>query len=67
MSRDAKEVICPFYKDETERAIRCEGYISDTCTNTFKGNGEKKEYKHKYCNRNYEDCEHSKKVMSKYE
>lgn len=66
MAYKAIMVLCPFYKDETERAIRCEGAISDTCTNTFKGSGEKNTHKEIYCCKDYNQCEHSKGVMNKY-
>ena len=66
MSRDLKEVECPFYKDETGRTIRCEGYISGSCSNSFDGQLQKKEYRDKYCKGNYESCGHYKTVMQKY-
>lgn len=67
MSRDAKEVKCPFYKDETSHAIRCEGIISEACNNNFRGPQIKKAHKDKYCNNGYEECEYGKSVMRKYE
>ncbi len=64
---ESKEVKCPFYKDETAEAIRCEGTISVACANNFRGREKKQSYKKQYCNTKYKDCEHYKAVAKKYD
>lgn len=66
MSRDNKLVLCPFYKDDTSHSIRCEGIITEGCSNNFRGDQQKKEHINKYCKMNYNDCEYCKAVMKKY-
>lgn len=67
MPTESKEVKCPFYKDETPEAIRCEGVISVACINNFRGRETKQKHKRRYCNTEYEDCEHYKTVIKKYD
>lgn len=68
MSRDAKEIICPFYKDETNDSIRCEGYISDTCLNTFNDISRKTKHRESYCKTfDYFKCILADSLIEKYE
>lgn len=62
-----QDVKCPFYKGEDEKTIKCEGVISDSCTQPFK-NGKKKEaHKEIYCDcYNFKNCPYHKILSKKY-
>ena len=55
----AKEVVCPFYKQETPTKIRCEGF-SKACSlqTSFSCNEKLVMHKARYCNsiRDYHRC-----------
>lgn len=66
-SYGSEDVKCPFYRQETRNAIKCEGVFCETCTFNFADQIKKKEHKKKYCNHfNYKKCPHAKKVIIKY-
>lgn len=53
----AKEVKCPFYKEESKNAIICEGLFSQSLTNNFLTAAEKKKHREKHCCFKYTECE----------
>lgn len=67
------KIICPFYKDETKNAIRCEGFISDTSAssvssiNAWESSKIKKDYQKKYCRTfHYGMCVLAQELLKKY-
>lgn len=64
---ESEKVKCPFYKDEKDRDIKCEGDVSKVCTHSFKAPSKKQKVKEKYCNDQYTQCPHYKAVYSLYE
>ena len=66
MGRDSKYVLCPFYKDETAHAIRCEGLISEACVNNFQAPTQKKEHEKNICCKKYKECRLFKALEEKY-
>lgn len=64
-SADAK---CPFYNDDSEKKIKCEDFIGETCKRGFKNETEKQKHKEEYCDvlENYENCPHYQEVYKKY-
>ena len=61
-------VVCPFYRRETELKITCEG-ITDDCLVSVQFFTKKKKDQHQriFCNKNYPCCEVCQMLMSKYE
>ena len=59
-------VLCPFYKDETVNTIRCEGLISEACSNNFQNKGEKQAHWENFCCKHYELCPYAQKLYEKY-
>ena len=61
-------VVCPFYRRETELSITCEG-ITDYCLVSvqFFTKKKKDQHQHIFCNKNYHCCEVCQMLMSKYE
>lgn len=50
-------VLCPFYKEENEVTLICEGPVPDaTMRMRFHEKGKMKIYKLRYCDRDYRKC-----------
>lgn len=62
----SEDVKCPFYKQETRSAIKCEGDFAESCTYGFKNPDKKKKHKERYCNTDYKKCPHYSEVEAKY-
>ena len=62
----SQEVQCPFYKDETKNAVRCEGIFGSSCVCNFKNTKEKKTHKRAFCNTNYDKCLLYEAIIKKY-
>ena len=66
MEYGAENVKCPFYKSETRNTVKCEGIISETCSNNFSTSKiRRKHYKEKCCN-NYKQCKIYRVLELKY-
>ena len=49
--------VCPYHKFSTPSGIFCEGFFDNTSLGiTFGDRGEKKEYQHRYCCKDWEKC-----------
>lgn len=51
-----KLVICPFYHEETEREIACDGIVGDRTINCFKNKEQKNDHKYDFCKGLYQNC-----------
>lgn len=63
---ESEKVKCPFYREEHELSVICEGVVSKVCTHSFKGPSKKQRIKEKYCNAQYSQCPYYKAVLSLY-
>lgn len=55
--RISEKRACPYYRYETAQQITCEGVIPGTLMHVgFCNRGEALDYKKRYCNTNYKDC-----------
>ena len=62
-----QDVICPYYVNETNREIICEGVINNTCSQPFRSQKNKNIFKDKYCNSfNYKKCPYSEMLEQLY-
>ena len=62
-----QDVICPFYKEEDKLIIKCEGIVSQVCSQQFRTQKRKEAAKENFCNTyNYKSCPHFKAVEVKY-
>lgn len=60
-------VICPFFKDMTSEAIRCENVFSCSVINDFGSKNLKREHAERYCcTFNYKKCLLAKMLLEKY-
>jgi len=60
---------CPFYKEEDEKIIRCEGVATAMSTHmVFAGKGPKEVHQRTYCkdHRKWEHCPLAKTLLEKY-
>lgn len=57
---------CPFYKQEDEKMIYCEGVTDETAIH-LAFTGSIKKYKEHYCSRRWENCLIAKMLWSKYD
>jgi hypothetical protein len=65
---ESAEVKCPFYCQEDEHRICCEGVTQRSRTHiVFGGSNLKQEYERRYCWQDYEKCLVYNMLMSKYE
>ena len=66
----AKEVVCPFYKQETPTKIRCEGYCKTTSLQTsFEHRAHLVAHKQRHCNSfvGFPKCPLYALIMKQYE
>lgn len=67
MNYNAKDVICPFYSDDTRNSIKCEGLFSTSSTQNFKTSAERNRHIQRYCNTfNYKKCPYAEAMLLKY-
>ncbi len=67
-SRRGRDVICPFYKDDTPVVIRCEGVTGCVSLHLiFANKAENEKYLRKCCCDKYKTCEVHEMLMRKYE
>lgn len=66
MSYRGSNVRCPFYKDDTPCAIKCEGLVSQVCAQNFSTRDEKIGYMRRYCECDYTHCIIAQKIEEKY-
>ena len=58
---DIKAPVCPFYKGDTGKSIKCNGVISKGCIkHCITSNRKKQKHKEFYCNTdNYKKCQYA--------
>lgn len=67
MNYNAKDVICPFYRNNEKKTIQCEGLISLDGIQKFGAEKALKIHMTKYCNSfNYRFCPYAKALKQKY-
>lgn len=49
MPMESKAAICPFYLEQTSKAIRCEGLVSETVINVFRTAQKRERYQERFC------------------
>lgn len=66
MKYNSKCVICPFYIGDDKKSIKCEGEICPSVINIFTSTEKKQAYLRQYCDDEYQNCKHAKKIVKKY-
>lgn len=60
--------LCPFYHEERERSIVCEGIPKNTtCSLCFPTAAEKREHKTQFCENDYKNCPYAKILYQKWD
>lgn len=67
--REDREVLCPFYTEESAQVIFCEGIEPDTTIHiAFPTKTHIKDYKHRFCeSQRYKKCRIARMLLLKYE
>lgn len=66
MTHTSSTVLCPFYKNDQEKSIVCEGVYSKCIILSFGKKAKKDEHVKYYCARNFKECEIYKILEKKY-
>jgi hypothetical protein len=63
-----KYAVCPYYKDEEQQKIRCEGPEEGTALHlTFAGKEQMRTYRGKYCEGKWKTCMFARALNEKYD
>lgn len=64
----AKNAVCPFYVEQSNKTIRCEGIVSHTLINAFKSGKKRDMHLDRFCNSfNYAGCAIARQLLKEYE